>query len=116
MNLEDFERQGVKDRARFVTQVRDVSGDEVYELTLAAPEVLIRRVLADATIELTIDSARTQDTLVRDAEDSGRAPQAMWTVAGLEKVTDLPPPPPSPSPRTACSRRSGQLAARGRSQ
>ena len=79
MNLEDFERRGGKDHARFVTQVR-VSGDEAYELTLAAPEALIRRVLADATIELTIDSARTQDTLVREAEDLRAEPRrAMWT-------------------------------------
>ena len=90
MNLEDFERRGGKDHARFVTQVRDVSGDEAYELTLAAPEALIRRILADATIELTIDSARTQDTLVREAEDlRAEHRRAMWTVAGLEKVTDL---------------------------
>lgn len=100
MNLEDFERRGDKDHARFVTQVHDVSGDEAYELTLAAPEVLIREVLADATIELTIDSARTQDTLVREAEElRAEHRRAMWTVAGLEKITDLlkpPPPPPQP--------------------
>ena len=69
MNLEDFERRGGKDHARFVTQVRDVSGDEAYELT--------------------IDSARTQDTLVREAELRAEHRRAMWTVAGLEKVTDL---------------------------
>jgi hypothetical protein len=70
MNLEDFERRGGKDHARFVAQVRDVSGDETYELT--------------------IDSARTQDTLVREAEElRAEHRRAMWTVAGLEKVTDL---------------------------
>src|SRR5690242_2884780 len=70
MNLEDFERRGGKDHARFVTQVRDVSGDEAYGLT--------------------IDSARTQDTLVREAEElRAEHPRAMWTVAGLEKVADL---------------------------
>ena len=42
MNLEDFERRGGKDHARFVTQVRDVSGDEAYELTLTFGSVLPR--------------------------------------------------------------------------
>jgi hypothetical protein len=103
MNLQDFERRGDKDHARFVTQVRDVSGDEAYELTLAAPEALIRGVLADATIELTIDSGRTQDTLVRETEDlRAERRRAMWTVAGLEKVADLlKAPPPSPQPENS---------------
>jgi hypothetical protein len=100
MNLEDFERRGDSGRPRFVTTVRDVGGDEVFELTLTAPEALIREVLAEATIELTIDSARTQETLVRET-DHLRAEhrEAMWRVAGLEETEDLlKPQPPWPRP------------------
>jgi len=95
MKLEDFERRGDKGHARFVTQVRDVSGDELFELTLAAPEALLRKVLADATIELTIDSARTQESLGRETEKlRAEHRKAMWKVAGLEQVDDLLKPPP----------------------
>ena len=55
MNLDDFEQSGDKDHSRFVMNVQDVSGDEQFELTIAGPRALIRRVLADATIELTVE-------------------------------------------------------------
>jgi hypothetical protein len=100
MNLDDFERRGDRGRPRFVTTVRDVSGDEVFELTLAAPESLIREVLAAATIELTIDSARTQEMLIGEtAQLRAEHREAIWRVAGLEESDNLlKPPPPWPVP------------------
>ena len=63
MKLSDFERSGKKGYPRFVSQAQDVSGDERFELTIAGPEALVEQVLADATIELTIDSAQSAEDL-----------------------------------------------------
>jgi hypothetical protein len=90
MTLRDFERAGTKNDPRFVTQVRDISGDETFELTIAGPEPLVRRVLGDATIELTIDSRQSPEVLKRE-QDAAVAVQrkAMWSIAGLDKIDDL---------------------------
>jgi hypothetical protein len=103
MKLDDLERRGDKNHRRFVTHVQDVSGDEKFELTIAGPDALVRDVLADATIELTIDSAQSQDELARALEE--RHPQqrkAMWSLAGLDDVDSLfKPEPPRPQRETS---------------
>ena len=68
MKLADFERRGDEGHPRFVTQLRDVSGDETFELTIAGIEALVRETLDEATIELTIDSAQSEDDV--EATDS----------------------------------------------
>jgi hypothetical protein len=63
MKIDEFERSDDKGYTRLVSQVQDVSGDELFELTIAGPEELVHEVLADATIEITIDSAQSvEDT------------------------------------------------------
>lgn len=103
MNLSDFERSGKKGHPRFVSQVQDVSGDERFELTIAGPESLVEQVLADATIELTIDSSRTAEDLEKRF-DEFRSEQRkhMWSLAGLEQVDDLFKPEPA-APRRETS-------------
>jgi hypothetical protein len=103
MKLTDFERSGDKGYPRLVTQVRDVSGDETFELTIAGPEALVEQVLADATIELTIDSAQTEkDLKKRFHELRAEQRKQLWSMAGLEKVDDLfKPEPTSPQPDTS---------------
>jgi hypothetical protein len=103
MKLSDFERSGDKGYPRFVTQVRDVSGDERFELTIAGPEALVEQVFADATIELTIDSAQTAEDL-KNRFDELRSEQRkqMWSLAGLEKIDDFfKPEPASPKRDTS---------------
>jgi hypothetical protein len=103
MKLSDFERSGDKGYPRFVTQVRDVSGDERFELTIAGPEALVEQVFADATIELTIDSAQTAEDL-KNRFDELRSEQRkqMWSLAGLEKIDDFfKPEPASPQRDTS---------------
>jgi hypothetical protein len=96
MKLDDFEQRGDNGHPRFVTQVQDVSGDEKFELTLAGPEALVRQVLADATIELTIDSAQSEDDIKRRFDElSAQQRKQMWSLADLEKVDDLFKPEPA---------------------
>ena len=96
MKLTDFERRGGKGHGRFVTEVRDVSGDETFELAIAGPDALVEEVFADATIELTIDSALAADDL-KSRFDELRAEQRehMWSLAGLEKLDHLFKPEPA---------------------
>jgi hypothetical protein len=103
MKLSDFERSGKKGYPRFVTQVQDMSGDERFELTIAGPEALVEQVLADATIELTMDSAQTAEDL-KERFDELRSEQRKqtWALAGLEKVDDFfKPEPASPQRDTS---------------
>jgi hypothetical protein len=96
MKLGDFEQRGDKGHPRFVTQVQDVSGDEKFELTIAGPEALVQQVLADATIELTIDSAQSEDDIKRRFDElSAQQRKQMWSLADLEKVDDLFKPEPA---------------------
>jgi hypothetical protein len=95
MKLSDFERIGDKGRPRFVTQVKDAGGEETFELTIAGPESLLRRALADATIELTIDSRRSEESVKRelDAAQAERR-KTMWSIAALDEVDALFKPEP----------------------
>jgi hypothetical protein len=104
MKIDDFEHSGGKTGSRFVTRVQDVSGDEEFELTIAGPRELVRRVLADdATIELTIDSSQSEDqvkAMIDERREEQR--QAMWSLAGLEDLDALfKPAPASPQRETS---------------
>ncbi len=103
MKLSDFKRSGDKGYPRFVTQVGDVSGDERFELTIAGPEALVEQVFADATIELTIDSAQlVEDLKSRFDELLSEQRKQTWSLAGLENVDDFfKPEPASPERDTS---------------
>jgi hypothetical protein len=62
VRLDELERHDVKGYTRLVSRLQDVSGDEVFELRIAGPHKLVDEVLGDATIEITIDSARPPRT------------------------------------------------------
>jgi hypothetical protein len=96
MKLADFERRGDNGHPRFVTQLRDVSGDETFELTIAGAEALVRETLEDATIELTIDSAQSVDDVKRRFDELGAEHRKqLWSLAGLEKLDELFKPEPA---------------------
>ena len=100
MKLSDFERSGDKGHRRFSTEVKDVSGDEQFQLTIAGPEALVEEVLADATVELTIDSAKShKDLKKRFDELRAEHRKQTWSLAGLEQVDDLFKPEPAPPKR-----------------
>jgi hypothetical protein len=96
MKLDDFEHSEERGYTRLVTEVQDVSGDELFELRIAGPDELVREVLADTTIEITIDSARSVEDM-KPQFDEWRAGQRkqMWSLAGLENVDDLFKPVPA---------------------
>ncbi len=107
MKLGDFERTGDRTSPRFVARVPDVSGAEEFELTLAGPAELMKEMLGDAELELTIDAQRSQDELLRDcapAQEQQR--ESMWELAALTDVDALL----KPDPRRP-DRRSAVLAA-----
>jgi hypothetical protein len=96
MKLNDFKRSGKKGYPRFVSQVQDVSGDEQFELTIAGPDALVEQVLADATIDLTIDSAQTAKDLKKKFDElRSEQRKQLWALAGLEQVDDLFKPEPT---------------------
>lgn len=99
MKIDEFKRSGDKGYTRLVSQVQDVSGDEIFELAIAGPEELVHEVLGDATIEITIDSAQSaEDIKTRFDEQSAEQRIQLWSMAGLESVDDLFKPEPA-SPR-----------------
>lgn len=96
MKIDEFERRDGKGHTRLVSQLKDVSGDEVFELTIAGPEELVNEVLADATIDVTIDSAQTAEDLKRRFDEL-RADhrKQLWSMAGFESIDDLFKPEPT---------------------
>jgi hypothetical protein len=103
VKLSEFNRSGSGARTRFVARVTDAASEEEFELTIAGPGALVKRMLGDADIDLTIDSRRTQDQVLAEfgtlAQDQRR--QAMWEVAGLEDTGNLlKPAPEPPDPKT----------------
>jgi hypothetical protein len=98
MRIDEFERRGDKGHTRLVSQLQDVSGDELFEVTIAGPEKLVHEVLAEATIEVTIDSAQSAENLKPQFDEwSAQHRKHLWSMAGLEGVDDLfKPDPPSP--------------------
>jgi hypothetical protein len=103
MKIDEFEQREGKGYTRLVSQVQDVSGDELFELTIAGPEELVREVLGDATIEITIDSAQSvEDIRPRFDELSAEYRKQLGSLAALEKVDDLfKPEPASPKRETS---------------
>jgi hypothetical protein len=103
VNLADFKTSGRGARTRFVARVTDAATQEEFELTIAGPGALVKRMFADAEIDLTIDSTRTQDQLLADVKPAQEEQRkAMWELAGLEDPGALLKPAPAPpQPKTS---------------
>ena len=103
MKIAELERRDDRGYTRLVSQVRDVSGDERFELRIAGPGKLVDEVLGDATIEVTVDSAQsTEDLKGRFDELRADHRKQLWSAAGLENIDDLfKPEPASPEPDTS---------------
>lgn len=102
MRLDDFERSSDGEFSRFLTRVPDVAGVEEFELRIAGPGKLVEEMLAEATIDLTIDSSRDEpepESPTRREFDSAYDEQrrAMWELATLDDIDQLlKPTPPAP--------------------
>jgi hypothetical protein len=68
MKLADFEKSDSRAAARFVLRLSDASSQDLFEITIAEPSSLVERMLAEAEIDLTIDSQRTQEDVIADFE------------------------------------------------
>lgn len=103
MKLTDFERPAKGGRSRLVTRVTDRTGAEEFELTIAGPAALTKRMFAEADIELTIDPTLTPvDVLAEYRVPVHEQRRSMWEAAGLENpATLLKPPPPAPDPKSS---------------
>jgi hypothetical protein len=102
VKLSEFDRSGKGARTRHVTQVTDAASQEVFELTLAGPPALVKRMFGEADLELTIDSGRTVDQVAKDfAADQEDHRKALWELTGLEDTRALlKPAPDPPDPKT----------------
>jgi hypothetical protein len=99
MKFRKFEKSGSGAGARFVSRFTDAASDEQFEMTIAGPSPLVEQVLAEAEIELTIDSHRTQDDLMADfAPALAEQRRLTWEVAALEDIAAFFKPAPT-SPR-----------------
>jgi hypothetical protein len=99
MRLADLERTEDRDFQRFITRVPDTSGAEEFEFRVAGPGELVERMLGDATIELTINSANDDDAPVSPEFQSARREnrRAMWELAAFDDIDQLlKPSPPAP--------------------
>jgi hypothetical protein len=97
VKLADFKRSGSGARTKFVAGVKDAASGEEFELTIAGPGALVKKMLAEAEIDLTIDSQRTQDQMTADfqpaLEDQRKS---MWELAGLDDTEALLKPAAAP--------------------
>jgi hypothetical protein len=98
VKLSEFDRIGKGARTRYVTQVADAATQEAFELTIAGPAALVKRMFGDAELDLTIDSGRTQDHVVADfGTDQADHRKAVWELAGLEDTRALLKAAPAPA-------------------
>jgi hypothetical protein len=96
MKIAELERRDDRGYTRLVSGVQDVSGDERFEVTVAGPDRLVDEVLGEATIEVTIDSARSTEDLRPGYEEwSAEHRRQLWSAAGLENTDDLFKPEPA---------------------
>ena len=100
MQIKDFERTMDGDYSLFITRVADEGGEGDFELRFAGPGKLVERMLAEATIELTVDS-RQDESQVRRAVDADYQAhrRSMWEAASLTDADSLLKPAPGPPDR-----------------
>lgn len=103
MKIDELERRDDRGYTRLVSQVQDVSGDELFEMTIAGPAKLVDEVLGDATIDVTINSAQSTEDLERRFDElRAEHRRQLWSMAGLESIDDLfKPEPASPERDTS---------------
>jgi hypothetical protein len=102
VKLDDFEKSGTGARTRFVTRVSDAASEEEFEIAIAGPGALTKRMFGKAEFDLTIDSGRSQDQVIADVEPALREQQrSMWASAALDDIDALLKPPPArPEPKS----------------
>jgi hypothetical protein len=100
MQFNDLERLDKGNYSRYVTRITDAGDEGDFELTFAGPGKIIERMLADATIDLIIDSTR-DDSHLRQLIESTREEhrRSMWELAGFSDIDQLLKPDPGPPDR-----------------
>src|SRR4051794_40228702 len=101
MRIEDFERTTEGDHSLLIARVADEGGEGDFELRFAGPGKLVERMLAEATIELTVDSRQDESQVRRAIEaDYQTHRRSMWEAASLTDTDSLLKPEPGyPDPR-----------------
>ena len=61
MKLNQFEKVRGGARTRYVASVPDIHGSEDFQLVVAGPDVLIKRILKDTDFNITIDPNGTKE-------------------------------------------------------
>jgi hypothetical protein len=61
MKLEQCEKVGRGTRTRYIASVQDITGAEDYQLVVAGPDVLIKRILKDTDFSIKINPNATKD-------------------------------------------------------
>jgi hypothetical protein len=90
MRLTELEQMKDGRDRRFVHRVRDAGGDEEFELTIAGPHALVEKVLAEAEIELTVDSGASEGQWRKELEElQDRRRDSMWELAALDRLDDV---------------------------
>ena len=97
MKFSDLEEQTKRGPTKLVARITDTTGKEEFELTIAGPRALTKRMFADAEIDLTIDPARTSDDVLAEYRSAAQQQrQEMWEVAGLSDPAALLKPASQP--------------------
>lgn len=101
MKLSDFERFGSARSARLVKLVADVAGAEDYELSVAGPASVIKKVLSKSDFSVVIDPARSADQAGKELqEDSRLRLEEFSSAAKLDNIAKLPVFKKTPGPPT----------------
>jgi hypothetical protein len=95
MRLDQFDRIGERKFPRFIARVADARGKSEYELRVTGPAKLVEQVIAEAAIEVVIDSASTQDDFKQGLESAqAELRRSQWELAALEDIDLLLKPAP----------------------
>jgi hypothetical protein len=90
MRLGDFQQTGTDDRPRLIMEIEDAAGLSAYELIVTGSREALRVAMADAELDVHIDSSASRDRAeaeVRAMEEENE--RAAWTLSGLDELDDM---------------------------
>ena len=91
MKLTEFTKVGRGGSARLVATVADVTGAKDYELTVAGPSAVVKKVFAESDFVVTIDPRRTADQAEKEfGQDAKQRLEEFAQAARLENTAKLP--------------------------
>jgi hypothetical protein len=97
VKLADFKKSGGRTGARFLARITDEASGEEFEMTIAGPTSLVERMLAEAEIDVAIDSERTRDHVMADFDPAlEEQRRSLWEEAALDDTATFFKPTPAP--------------------